>query len=261
MTASIPPSPRPSRPAGPSHPLGSPFRARIRRTALLCAACLLWPAHPGAALSAEAFPAPMGPEPSPPVTEGTPGATESTRGRWQWPLGGPAQVMHRFEAPSHRYGPGHRGIDITGAGAVRAVEGGTVRFAGSVAGRPVISVLHSDGLLSTYEPVSTELSAGDRVHAGQVIGELDASAGSASHCAPQLCLHLGARLGEDYLDPLLLLGLAGPSVLLPHASAADGTAFGSARAAAPQAARALARGAQLTREDAPARRPPAGARH
>lgn len=136
--------------------------------------------------------------------------------RWLWPLPDPHPVLRAFEAPSSPYGPGHRGIDIGGsAGTVRAVEDGTVHFAGSVAGRPVLSVRHRDGLLSSYEPVVAQVAAGERVRAGQVIGVLDEAAASHSHCAPELCLHLGARQGGAYLDPELLLGARGPSVLLP----------------------------------------------
>ena len=38
-----------------------------------------------------------------------------------------------------------------------------------------------------------------------------------SHCPEVACLHLGARRGENYLDPMLLLGVRRPSVLLPWA--------------------------------------------
>src|SRR5690625_7646389 len=78
-------------------------------------------------------------------------AAQAQTGRWQWPTPPPHEVVHAFDAPDHPYGPGHRGIDIaaTAGEQVRAVEGGTVRFAGVVAGRGVVSVLHPDGLVST----------------------------------------------------------------------------------------------------------------
>lgn len=140
-------------------------------------------------------------------------------GRWQWPLPDPHRVVRTFEPPEHRYGPGHRGIDIAvpeGPGApVRAVEAGTVRFAGDVAGRGVLSVLHSDGLISTYEPVEASVREGEVVAAGDRIGVIAEVGPSSSHCAGEVCLHLGARQGQEYLDPLLLLGARGPSVLLP----------------------------------------------
>jgi len=144
-------------------------------------------------------------------------------GRWRWPIGPPHPVVRPFEAPAHRYAAGHRGIDVSGGdGTVRAVEGGTVRFAGMVAGRPVLSILHGDGLISTYEPVVASVAAGDPVEAGSVVGDLWSE---GTHCPTGPCLHLGARRGEDYLDPLILLGESGPSVLLPREGAgtwADG---------------------------------------
>ncbi|MCG7310689.1 M23 family metallopeptidase [Brachybacterium sp. ACRRE] len=159
------------------------------------------------------------------------GAPFPAQARWEWPMAPPHRIIAPFVAPEHRYGPGHRGVDILASGTeVRAVEDGTVRFAGSVAGRGVVSILHADGLLSTYEPVTADVAAGDRVRAGQVIGELqeggDGGPGDgegASHCA-QACLHLGARRGgADYVDPEPLLRGAEPSVLLPLEAA--GTAL------------------------------------
>lgn len=166
-----------------------------------------------------------------PAGGGGAGTDASAQARWEWPMSSPHRIIAPFVEPEHRYGPGHRGVDILASGAeVRAVEDGTVRFAGSVAGRGVVSILHADGLLSTYEPVTADVRAGDRVRAGQVIGELqeggDGGPGDgegASHCA-QACLHLGARRGgADYVDPEPLLRGAEPSVLLPLEAA--GTAL------------------------------------
>lgn len=160
--------------------------------------------------------------------------------RWQWPLPPPHSVISPFQAPAHPYGPGHRGIDIavpadgavsTDGAAVRAVEAGTVRFSGMVAGRGVVSVLHADGLISTYEPVRGVLEEGRRVEAGEVLGTL---ASSSSHCPGRSCLHLGARRGGTYLDPLPLLGARGPSVLLPWGGSTTGSA--PAASASPAAA-------------------------
>lgn len=146
-----------------------------------------------------------------------PASAHAGEARWQWPVPAPHPVLRAFEEPEHPYGPGHRGIDIgvTGEGAqVRAVEAGTVRFSGTVAGRGVVSVTHADGLLSTYEPVSGTVEVGTAVLAGEVLGTLEQRS-ELAHCAEETCLHLGARRGGDYLDPQLLLGLRGPSVLLP----------------------------------------------
>lgn len=168
-----------------------------------------------------------------PVVVMPPAAARADGPRWQWPVPPPHEVIAPFDAPATPYGPGHRGIDIAvpGGAEVRAVEGGTVRFSGSVAGRGVVSVVHADGLISTYEPVDGGVSAGDPVGAGQVLGTLEGSS-PASHCAGRDCLHLGARRGELYVDPLLRLGGRGPSVLLPWAGDVSG---GDAGAAGPRA--------------------------
>lgn len=88
---------------------------------------------------------------------------------------------------------------------------GTVSFAGTVAGRGVVTVTHPDGLRSSLEPVTPSLTVGDAVRGGDVVGVV---ADTPGHCAPSSCVHWGVRDGETYVDPLLLLR-GGPSVLLP----------------------------------------------
>ncbi|GHJ13374.1 hypothetical protein TPA0908_13690 [Micromonospora sp. AKA38] len=122
-------------------------------------------------------------------------------------------MARRFDPPPEPWLPGHRGVDLvaTPGAEVRAAGAGTVLFAGAVAGRPVLTVGHGDGLRTTYEPVRSRLAAGTRVDAGTPVGEL-----LAGHpgCAAAACLHWGLRHGDDYLDPLALLGL-GRVRLLP----------------------------------------------
>jgi murein DD-endopeptidase MepM/ murein hydrolase activator NlpD len=136
-----------------------------------------------------------------------------------WPLGegAPVPVGRGFAPPQTRYGAGHRGVDLVGpAGAVvRAAGGGRVSYAGLLAGRGVVVVVHGD-LRTTYEPVSATVGVGQAVSAGDAIGVL--SAGHAG-CPAPACLHWGLRRGEQYLDPLLLVG-AGPVRLLPLEAAA-----------------------------------------
>lgn len=149
---------------------------------------------------------------------------------WRWPLAPPHRVLAPFDAPTSRYGAGHRGVDLAGGGdgvTVTAVAAGTVHFSGRVAGRGVVSVEHPDGLISTYEPVVAAVQEGQAVTAGTVLGTLDGQ--DASHCPAVMCLHLGARRGAVYIDPLLLLGARGPSVLLPL----DGSRPGAAMARHP----------------------------
>jgi murein DD-endopeptidase MepM/ murein hydrolase activator NlpD len=93
--------------------------------------------------------------------------------------------------------------------AVVAAGPGVVTYAGTLAGRGVVTVTHGT-LRTTYEPVRATVATGDRVHAGQQIGVLD----GAGHCASQACLHWGLLRGDTYLNPLSLLS-RGPSRLLP----------------------------------------------
>lgn len=169
--------------------------------------------EPSATASPDAAPSAAGSSAS-----SEPVGAEDPAARWLWPVAAPHPVLRGFEPPEHAYGPGHRGIDIGASeGAqVHAVEGGVVRFAGMVAGRPVVSITHGDGLISTYEPVQASVKVGEQVTAGAAIGVLAASEHGGDHCAAGPCLHLGARRGDDdYADPEVLLGERGPSVLLP----------------------------------------------
>jgi murein DD-endopeptidase MepM/ murein hydrolase activator NlpD len=123
---------------------------------------------------------------------------------WTAPLGDPPAVARPFEAPASPYGPGHRGVDLAGGPGttVRAAGAGVVVFAGMVAGRPVVSIEHSGGLRTTYEPVTPTVSAGQAVARGSPIGTL---LPGQPGCPVSACLHWGLRRGATYLDPLLLL--------------------------------------------------------
>lgn len=159
---------------------------------------------PAAMLPAQAGPATTDPAGTDPV------ASDATtpRSGYDWPVtgdSGEGDVLRAFDPPPLPWLPGHRGVDLaaeTGA-PVRAAGAGTVAFAGMVAGRPVVSIQHPDGLRTTYEPVTPTVQAGDAVDQGAVIGRLS---DAGSHCEPS-CLHWGVRTGTDaYLDPLLLVG-------------------------------------------------------
>jgi murein DD-endopeptidase MepM/ murein hydrolase activator NlpD len=79
---------------------------------------------------------------------------------------------------------------------------GRVTFAGQLAGRGVIVVNHGS-TRTTYEPVHGDVAVGTVVAQGDVLGTLDPV---GSHCLPQACLHWGWLRGEDYLNPLALVG-------------------------------------------------------
>ena len=129
-----------------------------------------------------------------------------------WPLDPEPDVVRGFEPPPTPYASGHRGVDLAGGlgQAVRAALPGTVGFAGSIGGKPVVTVLHG-GRRTTYEPVVASVERGQTVAAGDVLGRLTAIDG---HCFPAACLHWGLIEGDEYLDPLTLVG-GGPVRLLP----------------------------------------------
>ncbi len=135
---------------------------------------------------------------------------------YSWPLDGTPLVTLRFEPPPQPWQAGHRGVDLAGAPGtvVRAAGPGVVHFAGSLAGRGVVSIQHSSGFRTTYEPIQPIVATGDRVRTGDVIGRLTAG---HRECPVAACLHWGLRLGATYLDPLSLLGL-GRVRLLPMVS-------------------------------------------
>jgi len=145
-------------------------------------------------------------------TVAEPGRARADSGAWSWPLAGPHEVSRPFAPPATRYGPGHRGADLPGAAgdAVRAAGAGRVSYAGLLAGRGVVVVVHG-ALRTTYEPVTATVAVGALVEPGEQLGRLDA--GHAG-CAAQACLHWGLRRGEDYLDPVRLVE-RGPVRLLP----------------------------------------------
>jgi murein DD-endopeptidase MepM/ murein hydrolase activator NlpD len=124
---------------------------------------------------------------------------------WRWPLeGGRPTVVRGFEPPPEPWMAGHRGVDLVPAAGdlVVAAGAGVVRFAGMVVDRPVVSIGHADGLITTYEPVLPMVKAGDTVEGGQPIGQL---LGGHAGCGVA-CLHWGLRQGTSYLDPLALIG-------------------------------------------------------
>lgn len=133
---------------------------------------------------------------------------------FSWPVSPPA-VSRPFDPPEQPWLSGHRGVDLTvppGA-VVRAAGAGTVVYAQRLAGRGVVSVAHTGGLRTTYEPVTATVIAGATVAAGHPIGTVEPG---HPGCRGG-CLHWGLRRGGVYLDPLLLLGI-GRVRLLPLVS-------------------------------------------
>nr|WP_231648562.1 M23 family metallopeptidase [Saccharothrix sp. NRRL B-16348] len=140
--------------------------------------------------------------------------------RFAWPLAPPHQVVRAFEAPATEYGPGHRGVDLAAPPGtpVLAAADAVVLHAGPVADRAVVSLLHTGGLRTTYEPVTPTVHRGQPVRRGDRIGTL-----TAGHegCPTDACLHWGAirttpPRSRTYLNPLHLLS-NGRVRLLPRA--------------------------------------------
>lgn len=131
---------------------------------------------------------------------------------WSWPTGSPAAVTAPFNPPPKPWNPGHRGVDLAVAVGepIFSPARGTVVFAGPLVDRPVVSVLHANGLRSTYEPVTAAVEVGQVVLRGELLGTVAESLGATTHVG----LHWGARFGpNEYIDPLRML--VGPSILKP----------------------------------------------
>jgi hypothetical protein len=118
-----------------------------------------------------------------------------------------APVADAFRAPPHPYGPGNRGIeyDTSPGDPVRASADGQVVFAGAVAGALHVTLLHADGVRTSYSYLDEiRVAVGQRVRQGDQIGV----AGER--------FHFGARLGDAYFDPASLFGTTTVEVeLLP----------------------------------------------
>ena len=108
-----------------------------------------------------------------------------------------APVIDPFRPPSARWGPGNRGITYrTAPGtAVVAAAPGIVTFAGAVAHQRYVSMVHPDGLRTTYSYLATvDVWIGELVAVHQRVG----TSGSV--------FQFGVRSGTTYLDPLSIIG-------------------------------------------------------
>ncbi len=144
---------------------------------------------------------------------------------WVAPLAGPLVVDRGFDPPATAYGTGHRGVDLRGTTgqSVLTAGAGRVSYAGLLAGREVVTVVHAGGLRTTYEPLTATVRVGQLVGVRQPIGTL-----GGGHCRDGgPCLHWGLLRGATYLDPMSLLGVTGVR-LLPLDGAGGSAAEGSA---------------------------------
>lgn len=139
-------------------------------------------------------------------------------GDWVTPVPG-FEVVRAFDKPKQNWQSGHRGIDVAvlPGESIRAPRSGTVHFAGSVAGRPVLSLDVGRHIVS-FEPVETDLTAGDEVWAGHPVGTV----ADPSHCDDG-CVHVGVWASgkpKDYLNPAAFFS-QDFSILLPEAQAPE----------------------------------------
>lgn len=133
-----------------------------------------------------------------------------------------APVQDPFRPPVSRFGPGNRGVEyatVPGTEA-RATGDGRVTFAGSVAGALHVTLLHDDGVRTTYSFLArVDVVVGQQVRQGAVVGITVDD------------LHLGARLGDAYFDPASLFDLSSPRVRLVPFDAPPGPGAAGERSA------------------------------
>lgn len=134
---------------------------------------------------------------------------------WTVPLITPVLLVHQFISPNSDYSAGHRGVDfaVVEGAALLAPERGTIVFAATVAGKPVVAIQHANGYRTAFEPACSLKPVGTVVASGQSFGRV-CSGGYRSHCFPALCLHFSLRHNGLYLSPLALIGGLSPSVLV-----------------------------------------------
>jgi len=128
---------------------------------------------------------------------------------WIWPVDA-VRVLRPFVAPVQAYGPGHRGVDLGDARILRAPAAGTIAFAGDVAGRPVVTIEHEEGLVTTFDPAIAARPVGSTVGRGEVV----AMVAPPGHTGAET-VHFGVRDHGEYVNPLRLLGGIPRAVLLP----------------------------------------------
>lgn len=111
----------------------------------------------------------------------------------------PGPVVSPY-APEGRYA-GHHGVDFAAPvdSPVRAAAGGSVTFAGSVAGMLTVTVDHGGNLRSTVSYLSAvAVKPSATVKIGEVIGHSGFAHGRAA-------LHFSVRIGDVYMDPMPFL--------------------------------------------------------
>ncbi len=131
-----------------------------------------------------------------------------------------APVLDPFRPPAEPWAAGNRGLeyDTVPGQPVRAAAAGTVVFAGRVAQTLHVTILHADGLRTSYSYLATITVVGGRqVAQGAVVGTTS-----------ERPFFFSVRSRDAYLDPAVLFAATGATVrLVPEA----GTGAATPRAA------------------------------
>ena len=114
-------------------------------------------------------------------------------------------IVDPWRPPANPYAAGNRGIDVSSVpgSAVLSPADGMVTFAGAVGTSRFVVIGSSDGIRVTLGFLaSVTVRTGQSVRRGQVVGRALAS------------VHIGARVGDDYVDPTPLFASGPPHVRL-----------------------------------------------
>ena len=126
------------------------------------------------------------------------------------PVRGP--IIDPWRPPTTPYGPGNRGVDIgsTSGAIVVSPADGTVSFAGAIGDDRFVVVESADGIRITVGFLaSIQVRSGQVVRRGQTIGRSGVS------------VHVGARIGDDYIDPTPLFSGGPPRLRLIAVAGSD----------------------------------------
>lgn len=138
-----------------------------------------------------------------PARAAEPGPSTPTlsTGAWRRPVDG--AVVRPFQQPSSVYSAGHRGVDFAASPGtpVLAANDGVVTFAGTVADTLHVTIAHAGNLRTTSSFLqSIAVREGQPVVRGDVIG----TTGGVGPDHDGGVLHFGLRVGDRYVDPLVL---------------------------------------------------------
>lgn len=118
-----------------------------------------------------------------------------------------AEIVDIFRPPAHIGAPGNRGLEYSPdpGQPVWASAEGSVVFAGPVAGNRFVTVLHPDGLRSSYGYLGwIAVTEGDRVRGGQLLGTTSGR------------FFFSVRARDAYLDPARVLTAGRVRLLAPR---------------------------------------------